>query len=92
MAVAITPCRKVKNGLEGNTGMNGYTLNADIARCDGVGYEDGGEMDWREGCKTCLRRTAPRPSMPVMIAPPPILDSYCEYVIEPPKRKNRARG
>lgn len=31
------------------------TLPADVARCPGVGDEEG----WREGCCDCLRRTAP---------------------------------
>ena len=31
----------------------------DIARCPGVPHEPGERPGWREGCETCLRRTAP---------------------------------
>lgn len=53
-------------------------LPNDIARCDGY-YDEG----WREGCETCLRRTAPRLEIAVMIAPPPIIAFECENLIEP---------
>ena len=56
------------------------TLTNDIARCGGVGSDEEG---WREGCDTCLRRTAPRPDIVVMIEPPPIIAFECEYLIEP---------
>lgn len=56
------------------------TLPNDIARCGGVGSDEEG---WREGCDTCLRRTAPRPDIVVMIEPPPIIAFECEYLIEP---------
>ena len=58
-------------------------LPEDIARCDGAWYEDGEDSGWREGCETCLRRIAPRPAEPVMIAPPLIIAFECEYLIEP---------
>lgn len=53
-------------------------LPNDIARCDGY-YAEG----WREGCETCLRRTAPRPERVLMISPPPIITFECEHMIEP---------
>ena len=56
------------------------TLPNDIARCGGVGSDEEG---WREGCETCLRRTAPRPEIVVTIAPPPIIAFECEHLIEP---------
>jgi hypothetical protein len=63
------------------------TLPNDIARCDGThdGIGDGdGMLGWREGCETCLRRTAPRPEYYfTMIAPPPIIAFECGYLIEP---------
>lgn len=59
------------------------TLPDDIARCDGFFPNDGDHSDWREGCETCLRRTAPRPENPLMISPPPIIAFECEYLIEP---------
>ena len=59
------------------------TLPNDIARCDGVGSDEEG---WREGCETCLRRTASRGDRVVMMSPPPIMAFWCEYLIEPEKR------
>ena len=59
------------------------TLANDIARCDGEWVEDGEDSCWREGCETCLRRTAPRPKYGTMIDPPPIIAFWCEYLIEP---------
>lgn len=56
------------------------TLPDDIPRCNGVGSDSEG---WREGCETCLRRTAPRTEPCWMIAPPPIIAFECEYLIEP---------
>ena len=59
-------------------------LPNDIARCNGMWIEDGDyHSGWREGCETCLRRTATRPELVTMIAPPPILAFECEYLIEP---------
>lgn len=57
-------------------------LPANVARCDGVGSDDP-EEGWREGCETCLRRTAPRSEHVAMIEPPPIIAFECEYLIEP---------
>ena len=41
---------------------------------------------WREGCETCLRRTAP-PGSPhrgqAWMEPPAIIAFWCEYLIEP---------
>jgi hypothetical protein len=55
------------------------TLPNDTARCDGDGNDAEG---WREGCETCLRRTAPRPERIIMITPPPIIAFECEFLIE----------
>jgi hypothetical protein len=59
-------------------------LANDIARCNGVGNDTEG---WREGCETCLRRTAPRPETAWMIDPPIIVAFECEYLIEPNEPK-----
>jgi len=58
-------------------------LANDIARCDGVSYEEDGQTYWREGCELCLRRLAPRPERVSMIAPPAIIAFQCEFLIEP---------
>lgn len=58
------------------------TLPADTARCPGVGSDAEG---WRDGCETCLRRTAPQidhPSVPYM-TPPQIIVFWCEFYVEP---------
>ena len=57
------------------------SLPYDIARCQGVGSENEG---WREGCETCLRRTAPgSPHRQAWMEPPAIIAFWCEYLIEP---------
>lgn len=53
-------------------------LPNDVSRCDGVEDEGG----WRKGCKTCLRRIAPRGEYVSMFLPPPLIASECEYLIE----------
>jgi hypothetical protein len=58
-------------------------LPNDVARCNGEWVEDGADSGWREGCETCLRRTAPRPEYYSLIAPPEILAFECESLIEP---------
>jgi hypothetical protein len=58
-------------------------LPNDIARCNGEWVEDGADSGWREGCETCLRRTAPRPECYSLIEPPAILAFECEHLIEP---------
>lgn len=62
-------------------------LPPDIARCPGVGYpseDQPGATDWREGCETCLRRTAPIESEHTeTMTPPAIIVFWCEYLIEP---------
>jgi len=63
--------------------MKTNRINSDIARCNGVGFDEDGEWGWREGCDTCLRRTAPRPEYYSLIDPPPIIAFECEYLIEP---------
>jgi hypothetical protein len=68
------------------------TLPDDIARCNGDWLEDGVDSGWREGCETCLRRTAKRPEYYMMISPPAIIAFECEYLIEPvtpPSSKRR---
>lgn len=58
-------------------------LPNDIACCNGVSFEEDGGIDWREGCETCLRRTASRPEVVWMIEPPAIISFECEFLIEP---------
>jgi hypothetical protein len=60
------------------------TLPNDIARCGGVGSDEDG---WREGCETCMRRTAQRKREVPWIAPPEIVAFECEYLIEPEKKE-----
>lgn len=59
-------------------------LPNDVARCDGVGFDENGSWNWREGCETCLRRTAPRGDMMLIsfIHPPAIIAFECEFLIE----------
>jgi hypothetical protein len=57
-------------------------LPNDIARCNGIGYDEDDGQHWREGCETCLRRTAPRLKRVSFIEPPPIIAFECEYLIE----------
>ena len=60
------------------------TLPHDIARCPGVPNEPDEPPGWREGCETCLRRTAPgRPHQQMWMEPPAIIAFWCEYLIEP---------
>jgi len=59
------------------------TLPNDAARCNGVGSEEDGEWNWREGCEDCLRRTAPRDGVDSFIEPPMIIAFWCEWHIEP---------
>jgi|GEM_PF-1819437 len=66
----------------GSSDWLGSLLN-DIARCDGYSSTEDGVLDWREGCETCLRRTAPRPEHYFKIEPPLIIAFECEYLIEP---------
>jgi hypothetical protein len=69
--------------MEGGAEVN--SLPNDIARCNGDGSDEEG---WREGCETCLRRTAPRPEECWMMAPPSIIAFECEYLIEPKNKTN----
>jgi hypothetical protein len=61
------------------------TLPADVHRCIGVGFEEDGVMEWREGCEDCLRRTSPPVDIERVrrITPPAIIVFECEYR-EPP--------
>ena len=59
------------------------SLAQDITRCDGAGSVEDGVQYWREGCETCLRRTAPRSGIVSMMSPPAIIAFECEYLIEP---------
>ena len=60
---------------------NHTNLRDDIARCDGVSFDEDGVIDWREGCESCLRRIAPRGTVVVMMEPPPIIAFECEFLI-----------
>lgn len=53
------------------------TLPADTARCPGVGSDAEG---WRDGCESCLRRTAP-PNDVEPMSPPPIIAFWCPHHI-----------
>ena len=72
------------------------SLPYDVARCDGVGYpsEDvPGAIDWREGCETCLRRTAPHnPHGQWMMEPPKIIVFECESMIAAGVCDSQGRG
>lgn len=57
------------------------TLPRDFARCAGEGSIEDGEMNWREGCDDCLRRTAPGGEQ--HMEPPKIIVFECPYRIEP---------
>ena len=59
------------------------TLPNDVARCEGVGFDEDGTWYWREGCETCLRRTAPRNDDNSFIELPKIIAFWCEFLIEP---------
>ena len=60
------------------------TLLYDIDRCPGVPNEPDEPPGWREGCETCLRRTAPgSPHRQAWMEPPAIIGFFCEYLIEP---------
>lgn len=63
------------------------TIPNDTARCNGVHSIEDGVMHWREGCETCLRRTAPSPEPCWMMPPPTIIAFECEYLIEPKETK-----
>lgn len=65
------------------------SLANDVARCDGVGFQEDDGWDWREGCETCLRRTAARGEKVWMIEPPAIIAFECEFLI-PPNAEERA--
>ena len=58
-------------------------LPNDVARCDGVGFQEDDGWGWREGCETCLRRTAKRPEQVWMMDPPAIIAFECEFLIPP---------
>lgn len=68
--------------------MSKRTMNNlpnDFARCPGESGTEDGVTRWREGCETCLRRTAPRTGEGPWIAPPPVIVFECPHLI-PPKR------
>lgn len=68
--------------------ISSQSLANDIARCNGSGSIEEGVQHWREGCETCLRRTAYRPARVIMINPPDIIAFECEYLIEPNNQTN----
>ena len=56
------------------------SLPDDAVRCAGVGSDIDG---WRDGCDVCLRRLSPATRDFVSyIAPPPIIEFQCEYLID----------
>jgi hypothetical protein len=59
-------------------------LPNDVARCNGYGSDEDG---WREGCETCLRRTAPRPEIYSLQQPPAIIAFECPNLIKPEEEK-----
>ncbi len=68
--------------------MTTPSLPYDVERCRGEGYKEDGDgvIEWREGCETCLRRTAPPhpdQSRQQWIEPPVIIAFWCEFLIEP---------
>ncbi len=66
--------------------MTTPSLPYDKPRCRGDSYDEDGVIEWREGCETCLRRTAPPHPDPLQrrwIEPPPIIVFFCEHLIEP---------
>ena len=88
----------MSNGEERTPAMNDTTTTSrcalaagsarlanDIARCNGSGSIEDGVQYWREGCEHCLRRTAARPELVWMMAPPPIIAFECEYFLPPNK-------
>lgn len=77
---------KAAEDCDGGAAMTTPSLPYHVPRCRGVGYEEDGTIDWREGCENCLRRTAPPhpdPSRRLWISPPPIIAFFCEHLIEP---------
>jgi hypothetical protein len=59
------------------------TLPADVARCPGVGYDEGAGIEWRDGCDDCLRRASPPVDPERMMAPPVLVVFECEARIAP---------
>lgn len=55
-------------------------LWGNLERCKGVGYFEDGEMQWREGCEGCLRRTLPGDG--TLMEPPGIIVFFCPYLVE----------
>ena len=61
-------------------------MSKPFRRCRGVGFWEDGAIDWREGCKTCLRRTVPPhpdPRRRRWIEAPAIIAFWCPWQIEP---------
>jgi len=58
-----------------------FYLPTDVARC--AGYLIDGT--WRDGCETCLRRTAPvlDQHCQAWMSPPAVIAFFCEYEIQP---------
>ncbi len=60
------------------------------ARCNGHGSDAEG---WRDGCQTCLRRTAPRPQIYSVTSPPAVIANRmnrqveCPLLIEPEQKE-----
>jgi len=63
-------------------------LPNDVARCAGVGFEEDGVMEWREGCEKCLRRTSHATGERVVnMQPPAVIVFECPFLIEIEGRK-----
>lgn len=75
-------CKPKRDGGVLSSALFGSLAN-DVTRCDGSGSVEDGVKYWRDGCETCLRRTAPRPKIVSMMLPPAIMGFECEYLIEP---------
>jgi hypothetical protein len=59
------------------------SLANDVARCNGVGFQEDDGWDWREGCEHCLRRTSHGGAQTWMMDPPAIIAFECEFLIPP---------
>ena len=75
-------CKLKRDGGVLSSALFGSLAN-DITRCDGAGSVEDSVQYWRDGCETCMRRTAPRPEIVSMMSPPAIIAFECEYLIEP---------
>ena len=82
-ASVVKSCEQPANEARCSLATGSARLANDIARCNGSGSIEDGVQYWREGCEHCLRRTAARPELVWMMAPPPIIAFECEYFLPP---------